>query len=222
MSDILETAQRVLALDREATEGPWFHDRDLPEWKANVARVGTHGIAPPDGVIPRIDAGPDAALIAEYRTAAPELAREVVALTGVLATETAERERCRDGWAGSAREVVALSAEVARLQSVANLAYEEKALADREFVASQSALAAERAKLADLTTYVEQLEADIERKRAKSAALVELLADARKRLDESWSVTPAEPTRMVATTFRPLSVREALNRYDTALAAGEA
>ena len=49
--------------------------------------------------------------------------------------------------------------------------------------------------------------------------LADLLADARKRLDDSWSVTPAEPTRMVATTFRPLSIREALAEYDAALLA---
>ena len=84
----IDTARRILALSAAATEGPWTATHDTPHPGACVSYVGdvwwVHGTggrrgAPDD----------DAALIAESRAGAEELARFVLLVDGVTRAEAA-------------------------------------------------------------------------------------------------------------------------------------
>jgi hypothetical protein len=154
MSDPTETARRVLDLDKQATDRVWIPwiTRDADdvdnEW---IATSSCH-------TRDEEQAKRDAALIAEYRTAAPVLARALIEAQAQVAAlteraESADRDaehyqtdrnvlelRCdelvkeRDAACREGRDTLSAMMKAVNER---NLAYEEKALADREFVASQ-------------------------------------------------------------------------------------
>lgn len=96
MSDPTETARRVLDLDKQATQGPWRWDPKRGTYEYNAQNVGgfvAGGAAvchfgnseqyyPEQGEPPN---EADRALIAEYRTAAPDLARALLESQAALA-----------------------------------------------------------------------------------------------------------------------------------------
>ena len=100
MSDPTETARRVLDLDKQATQGPWRWDPKRGTYEYNAQNVGgfvAGGAAvchfgnseqyyPEQGEPPN---EADRALIAEYRTAAPELARALLESQAALAAANA-------------------------------------------------------------------------------------------------------------------------------------
>lgn len=107
MSDIESTVNEVLRLDGEATKAPWapryYTAKDMTDLRAIVADLVNDGVgvrfhfvsdhADSDRITGASGNGPtseaNAALIAYYRTAAPQLAREVQRLT-------AERDDARE------------------------------------------------------------------------------------------------------------------------------
>jgi hypothetical protein len=102
MSDPKAIAARVLELDAEATKGPWGSHRIDSTGARSVCRKGdlrlrwiahTMRYDKPEGDPTTGNANAD--LIAEYRTAAPALAREVLALTDALAAERADVAQLR-------------------------------------------------------------------------------------------------------------------------------
>lgn len=127
MNDIKQIAERVLALDAEATEGPWSRATSESEDGAEMSACGPeHNITfasddeDDDELRERemalVEA--DAALIADYRTSAPALAREVLRLTeevarlrevlGLLTTFVGEAREQADR-AGATRVIVILN-----------------------------------------------------------------------------------------------------------------
>lgn len=82
--DPTETARRVIDLDRQATQGPWVpwivNDRD----EGAALWIATSSCHNAD----EAQAKKDAVLIAEYRTAAPELARALLESQAALAAAT--------------------------------------------------------------------------------------------------------------------------------------
>lgn len=84
MSDLTAKIQRVLQLDREATGGPWKPTTDIDYEASTATAVGpmkqVGGGSPMEvAYFGAAMTRADAALIAEYRTAAPSLARALVA-----------------------------------------------------------------------------------------------------------------------------------------------
>lgn len=79
----IDTARRILALSAAATEGPWVATHDTPHPGACVSYVGdvwwVHGAGGRRGT-----PDDDAALIAESRAGAEELARFVTELHAML------------------------------------------------------------------------------------------------------------------------------------------
>lgn len=148
MADPTETARRVLDLDKQATQGPWRWDPKRGTYEYNAQNVGgfvAGGAAvchfgnseqyyPEQGEPPN---EADRALIAEYRTAAPDLARALLESQAALAAAEEGRLAALDIAKGAYEERDEARAALAAANSRADLAYEEKALADREFVASQ-------------------------------------------------------------------------------------
>lgn len=77
-----EQAERVLALDAEATPGPWRHtDGTYEQWDLVWVDEAAERFIDASHDVPI--AKHDAALIAEFRTLAPALAREVLRLQAV-------------------------------------------------------------------------------------------------------------------------------------------
>ena len=104
MSDLTTTVQRVLDLDKQATPGPW-----TPQMMEGIdgdtlsAAGPEHAITDDENDDERDNSSDaalaDARLIAEYRTAAPVLARAVTALEAKLAAAVARG--CCDACAGA-------------------------------------------------------------------------------------------------------------------------
>lgn len=86
------TCKRVLQLDAEATPGPWGVNAG-PLISTSLIVFATDGIVH-EQVTGDVFEGHDAKLIATYRTAAPELAREYQRLTRKLEGEPSREEQC--------------------------------------------------------------------------------------------------------------------------------
>lgn len=102
MSDLTQTIQRVLDLDKQATPGPWVpwlvkdRDEDDTLW---IATSSCHNAD-------EAQVRKDAALIAEYRTAAPDLARALVAEQGRVADLERQLAALREHGLGNAAAIV--------------------------------------------------------------------------------------------------------------------
>lgn len=132
MSDPTETARRVLDLDKQATQGPWRWDPKRGTYEYNAQNVGgfvAGGAAvchfgnseqyyPEQGEPPN---EADRALIAEYRTAAPELARALLESQAALAAAEEGRLAALDIAKGAYEERdearAALAAALARAEA---------------------------------------------------------------------------------------------------------
>jgi hypothetical protein len=106
LSDILKIAERVLALDAEATTKPWRWDMEsyrTDDGSDAAPSLVTDdefahrpfGVLSCDGMA-NAPGRADRELIAEYRTSAPALAREVKALTQRAEAAEAEVARLRE------------------------------------------------------------------------------------------------------------------------------
>lgn len=85
MSDLTETIQRVLELDKQATGGPWMLSGSEPDdtVRVDMATKPYHRITADANETRTRKA--NCTLIAEYRTAAPELARALLEMHAALA-----------------------------------------------------------------------------------------------------------------------------------------
>ena len=129
MSDPTETARRVLDLDKQATQGPWApwivqdRDEDAALW---IASSSCHNAD-------EAQVKKDAALIAEYRTAAPELARALIESQAALAAANARADAAEAAEAAAIRTMDQALDEYAKLPRVeADLATAREAV--REMV----------------------------------------------------------------------------------------
>jgi len=148
MSDLTATIQRVLDLDREATAKPWRWDPKRGTYESDNQNVGgfvAGGAAvchfgnaeryyPSEGEPPN---EADRDLIAEYRTAAPDLARALVAEQGrvadlerQLAASRKAGEEMRAMYMRKAAVVDGLDAQLAEANARAD-EWEDKARADK-------------------------------------------------------------------------------------------
>ena len=111
MSDPTDTARRVLDLDKQATQGPWVpwivNDRD----EGAALWIATSSCHNAD----EAQAKKDAVLIAEYRTAAPDLARALLESQTALAAAEEERDAAKDAEAAAIRTMDQALAEYATL-----------------------------------------------------------------------------------------------------------
>lgn len=159
MSDPTETARRVLDLDKQATQGPWAQQGsaatcwvDQPGGKSVIHWTGFDAASTHPGA--RLH---DAALIAEYRTAAPELARALLESQAALANESDEQMFLRLALKSADEGNAALAKERDEARAALAAAREDRAAAEAVALARHDTISTLRADLAAARESVREL-----------------------------------------------------------------